>query len=86
MKWVVVFISVFICAALMTCYVLSSESEARGNSMFEYICEDEYHNCIVYNRYTKVMYTVSDGSYNRGTFTVLVNSDGSPMLWGVQYE
>lgn len=36
---------------------------------------------IVYHRNTKVMYAVSTGGYNGGNFTVLVNPDGSPMLW-----
>ena len=36
---------------------------------------------IVYHKDTKVMYAVSDGSYNHGTFTLLVNADGTPMLY-----
>lgn len=36
---------------------------------------------IVYHKDTKVMYAVSDGSYSRGTFTLLVNEDGTPMLY-----
>ena len=36
---------------------------------------------IVYHRDTKVMYAISTGGYNAGNFTVLVNPDGSPMLW-----
>lgn len=36
---------------------------------------------IFHHRETKVMYAVSGGTYNRGNFTLLVNSDGSPMLW-----
>ena len=36
---------------------------------------------IVYHKETKVMYAVSCGFYNRGTFTVLVDADGKPMLW-----
>lgn len=36
---------------------------------------------IVYNAATRVMYTQSYGMYNRGTFTLLVNDDGSPMIW-----
>ncbi len=36
---------------------------------------------VVYHRDTKVMYAVSCGTYNTGNFTVLVNPDGSPMLW-----
>ena len=36
---------------------------------------------VVYHRDTKVMYAVSEGSSNIGTFTLLVNPDGSPMLY-----
>lgn len=36
---------------------------------------------VVYHKETKVMYAVSYGCYNNGTFTLLVNDDGSPMLW-----
>lgn len=36
---------------------------------------------VVYHKETKVMYVVSNGNYNSGTFTVLINVDGSPMTW-----
>lgn len=36
---------------------------------------------VVYNAANRVMYAVSDGPHNRGTFTLLVNEDGSPMIW-----
>lgn len=36
---------------------------------------------VVYHKETKVMYVVSDEMYNHGTFTLLVDSDGSPLLW-----
>ena len=36
---------------------------------------------IVYHEDTKVMYAISRGGYNQGTFTVLVNADGTPMLY-----
>lgn len=36
---------------------------------------------VVYHKETKVMYAVSFGGYNSGNFTLLVNDDGSPMLW-----
>lgn len=36
---------------------------------------------VVYNKDTKVMYAVSRGSSNRGNFTLLVNPDGTPMIW-----
>lgn len=36
---------------------------------------------IVYHKETKVMYAVSRGNVP-GVFTLLVNADGTPMLWG----
>jgi hypothetical protein len=54
--------------------------EEPASSMFIEI-ENSYMWKVVYQRDTKVMYVVSDGSYNRGDFTVLVNPDGTPMLY-----
>ena len=36
---------------------------------------------VVYHKETKVMYVVSDGSYNYGTFTLLVDTEGNPLLY-----
>lgn len=36
---------------------------------------------VVYDKETKVMYAVSDGSYTYGNFTMLVNADGTPKLY-----
>lgn len=36
---------------------------------------------IVYDKYTKVMYAVSNGNYSRGTFTLLVDANGNPLLY-----
>lgn len=41
----------------------------------------EHYFDIVYDTDTKVMYSRSMGSYNRGTLTVLVNPDGTPKLY-----
>ena len=42
---------------------------------------------VVYNKTTKVMYVVSCGKYNCGTFTMLCDKDGKPQLWeGNYYE
>ena len=56
----------------------ASESEC---SMFV-VVEDGVDYSIVYHKDTKVMYSISDGAYNRGTFTVMLNADGTPMLYG----
>ena len=36
---------------------------------------------VVADRETGVMYAVSTGMYNMGTFTLLVDADGKPLLW-----
>ncbi|MEG0453758.1 MAG: hypothetical protein RR559_00070 [Bacteroides sp.] len=36
---------------------------------------------VVYHRDTKVMYTVSSGAYNMGSFTLMVDPDGDPMIY-----
>lgn len=36
---------------------------------------------IVYDRTTGVEYAVSDGVYNRGVVTLLVDADGKPLIY-----
>ena len=36
---------------------------------------------VVVDRQTGVMYTVSLGSYNIGTFTLLVDAEGNPLIY-----
>lgn len=56
------------------------DSDEQIVSMFVEVETNLYFR-VFYHRDTKVMYAVSDSSYNRGNFTVLVNPDGSPMLY-----
>lgn len=57
-----------------------SEATESVSSMFVLV-EETYNWSIVYHRETKVMYAVSDGGYNQGSFTVMLNPDGTPQLW-----
>lgn len=77
----------FIVCVITACAILgvvacgsSGYAEAGQESMFE-IVEENYTYCVLYNKDTKVMYAVSDGYKNEGVFTLLVNPDGTPMLW-----
>lgn len=70
----------FIFSACTMTPVASEEPEQDYESMFV-IVEETYSWWIVYHKYTRVMYAVSDSSYNRGNFTLLVNPDGTPQLW-----
>lgn len=79
-------IMVAVCTLLCGCSKKSVPIDDKSydeESMFV-ICEssspDRPWN-IVYHKDTKVMYAVSKGGYNSGNFTLLVNPDGSPMLW-----
>ena len=50
-----------------------------GNTFI--LVDADYYCWIVYHKDTKVMYAVSRSGYNSGTYTVLVNADGTPMIW-----
>ena len=52
----------------------------QEESMFVMV-ENAYIFSIVYHRDTKVMYAISRSSNNSGNFCLLVNPDGTPMLW-----
>ena len=81
-----VLMAIALCACLFVGCIGSSVSTSStynedAPSMFvtvEYV--GEYWR-VVYHKDTKVMYVVSSGSYNRGTFTVMLNTDGTPMIW-----
>ena len=36
---------------------------------------------VIADKNTGVMYTMSDGMYNRGTLTLLVDADGKPLIF-----
>ena len=57
----------------------TNESVAE-NKRFVYV-SDEGTFDIYYDSKTKIMYAVSDGVYNQGTVTLLVNAEGKPLLW-----
>jgi hypothetical protein len=71
------------CCILGGCYITSVEKETNqedSTSMFVIV---EEAGCwdVVYHKETRVMYVVSNGGYNTGNFTLLVNPDGTPMVW-----
>ncbi len=64
---------------------IEPQKPTQESDMFVYIQKADTFNGrfydVVYQRDTKVMYTVSHNTYNQGSFTLLVNPDGSPMLY-----
>lgn len=61
-------------------YVQDERKSEIEESMFVIVERTMTWN-VVYNKTTKVMYAVSNGSYNGGTFTMLCDKDGKPQLW-----
>ena len=59
---------------------VEKEPDAKGGSMFVVVEKADYL-CVVYHKETKVMYAVSMAMENCGTFTVLVDPEGKPLLW-----
>ena len=61
----------------------TDSQNSKKENMFVCIqAADSFHNYdVVYQKDTKVMYTVSHGPYSYGSFTLLVNPDGTPMLY-----
>lgn len=70
--------------SLMTLTACATKSEREvvkgGTSRMVYLEETGEYD-IVYDRETRVMYVVSNGSYNRGNFTLLVDANGNPLLY-----
>lgn len=68
---------------VMLCCMTSCETldvEAKEQSRFVQIDKNGWF-IIVYDRTTKVQYAVSDGYYNMGTITCLVDAEGKPLLY-----
>lgn len=64
----------------------SDSKETTASSMFVAIEYNDLNGVVCYQKDNKVMYWVSRGSRNFGNLTMLVNPDGSPMVYGVDYR
>ena len=86
-KLIAIFVAIALCACLFGCAFeaqVSKEGEVEqkpSTSMFIEVERVIDNWRVVYHKDTKVMYVVSSGSYNRGTFTVMLNPNGTPMIW-----
>ena len=81
MKRFIAIMALILCVCLCACNTVQREDTDAKTSMFVVI-EETYGWQIVYHKDTKVMYAVSAGSSNYGNFTMLVNADGTPMVYG----
>jgi ABC-type Fe3+-hydroxamate transport system substrate-binding protein len=81
-KLIAFLIAIALCACLLAgCSGAPEFDENISKSSSFVIVEDGHGYYIVYHKDTKVMYTLSSASYNMGNFYLLVNPDGTPMIW-----
>ena len=81
-RLLVVLMAIALCACLFVgCGGMPKYDENVSKSSSFVIVEDGDGYNVVYHKDTKVMYTYSTTSYNYGNFCLLVNSDGTPMIW-----
>lgn len=74
--FLIVILAFALCGCMDTKTVQSPAAESRFIIVERTMCWE-----VVYDRETLVMYAVSWGSHNSGTFTPLYDTDGSPLLW-----
>lgn len=71
---------IFGVAGCSTTESVESKEDISKETMFETV-EVGWSWHVVYHKETKVMYVVNRSSYGGGNFTLMVDSDGSPLLW-----
>lgn len=76
----VALISVLLVCLICGCSEVESTADPSKPSMFIKV-ETAHTWVVVYHRETKVMYTVSNYGDGSGVFTLLVNADGTPLLY-----
>lgn len=86
MPTVIILISTFLVALLIVLFAtVSNASILKGGKFFTVINESSFR--VVYDKDTMVMYAVSEGKYNSGNLTLLVDENGKPLLYqGEKYE
>ena len=74
-------ILLIVMAMLTGCGATVEKKETSSSKSMFVLVEEADSWDVVYHKDTRVMYAVAMGWYNRGTFTVLVDAEGKPMLW-----
>lgn len=78
---ILIFLILLICNLLLI-FTKSTDADNINVKCFNLIGIDKLSgNAVVFDRDTRVMYVISRGTYNRGTFTLLVNADGTPRIY-----
>ena len=77
-------ISILLMSVMLAGCGESIESDAGQGTETEkmFVLVESYPNfAVIADKNTGVMYSLSDGAYNRGTLTLLVDADGKPLIY-----
>lgn len=85
MKAKAIILAVIACMMLSSCNRVETAKGEDDTSMFVKVETTTFWD-VVYHKDTKVMYVVSTGSYNHGTFTLLVDENGKPLIYDAESE
>lgn len=85
-KLIMIVLATVMLVSLSACATKQTKEIIEGETSRMVYVEETTAYCIVYDKYTKVMYAVSNGGYNCGNFTLLVNANGNPLLYDEQVE
>ena len=81
-KLIAIFMAIALCACLFVgCSGTLEVDENHTNESSFVRVEDGDSYWIVYHKETKVMYIFSTGGYNAGSACLMLNADGTPMIW-----
>ena len=85
-KLIMIVLVTVILLSLSACATKRTRETVKGETSRMVYVEETGAYCIVYDKYTKVMYAVSNSGYNYGNFTLLVDANGNPLLYEGQTE
>lgn len=80
-RLIVIILMIVMLLSLSACATRRTRETIKGETSRMVYVEETGVYCIVYDKYTKVMYAVSASAYNYGTFTLLVDANGNPLLY-----
>lgn len=81
-KLFAIFVAIVLCTGLIAgCNGMLAVDENHTNTSSFVRVEDGDSYWIVYHKETKVMYIFSTGGYNAGSACLMLNADGTPMIW-----
>ena len=82
MKRIIIILTAIFLTFLLTGCLMETTNKAAASCIHRMVIVEVANDYdIVYDKKTKVKYAVSQGYYNIGNFTLLVNADGTPLLY-----